>query len=125
MKKIGIIAVSFQILVLYCFIVSFCSTKILTPGISFHNDRTAKEDGFSPMESVDLFTIATKPVNVVNGFRHLPTFSFKNQVNDYLALRRAAESYLLNSRSEYIFFAKNMIVRLLPADLIFPFQYFW
>ena len=123
--KIGKITVSFQILVLYCFIVSFCSTKMLASGIPFHRNPPAKEDGFSPMAEADLFTIATKPVNVVNGFRHLPTFSFKNQANDYQALRKAAESYLLNARSEYIFFAKNIIVRLQPADLIFPFQYFW
>jgi len=124
-KKVGKITVLFQVLVLYCFLVSIYSTRMLASGIPFQNDRSTREDGFSPINGVDLFTISTKPENVVIGHKNLPTFTFKNHPNDYLALRKAAESYLLNRYDEYIFFAKNHIIRLQPADIIFPFHYFW
>ena len=95
------------------------------PGIHFQKDHSSREDGFSPIEGVSFFTLTTKPEIVVSGFRNLPTFSFKNHPNDYLALRKAAESYLVNSYSEYIFFARYIVVRLQPPDIIFPFHYFW
>jgi len=124
-KKVGKITVLFQVLVLYCFLVSIYSPRMLASGIPFQNDRSTRQDGFSPIGGVDLFTITTKTENVVIGHKNLPTFSFKNHSSDYLALRKAAESYLLNRYDEYIFFAKNQIIRLQPADIIFPFHYFW
>ncbi len=125
MKKVGKIIVLFQILVLCCFIVSICNTRILLPEISFQNNRSTQENGYSPIDGAYLFTQTTKPENVVNGFKNLPIFSFKNYPNDYLAQRKAAESYLINNWSEYVFFAENIVVRLQPADIIFPFHYFW
>lgn len=125
MKRVGKITVLFQILVLYCFIVSIYSTRILLPGIPFQNNQPTQENGFSPITGVDLFTQTTKPENVFTGFKNLPTLSFKNFPNDYLAQRKAAESHLINHCSEYSFFAKNIVVRLEPADIIFPSHYFW
>lgn len=105
--------------------VSIYSTGILVPGTSFQYNHSTREDGFSPIVGVDIFTITTKSENVVIGHRNFPTFSFKNHQNDYLEHRKAAESYLVNTWSEYIFFATNVVIRLQPADIIFPFQYFW
>lgn len=125
MKKVGKINVLFQILVLYCFMVSIYGTGIIAPVTSFQNNHSTREDGYSPIGGVDLFTITTKPEIIVIGHKNLPTFSFKNHPNDYLAHRKVTELFLLNSWSEYIFFATNIVVRLQPTDLIFPFHYFW
>jgi len=105
--------------------VSIYSTGILVPGTSFQHNHSTREDGYSPNFGVDIFTITTKSENVVIGHRNFPTFSFKNNANDYMSQRKAAESYLINNWSEYIFFAANVVTRLQPADIIFPFQYFW
>jgi len=124
-KKVRKISVLFQVLVLYCFMISLCTTSILMPGSSFQNDWSSTEKGYYPIAGAGVFTITNKPLNVVNGFRNLTSFPFKNHPFDYLALRKSAESYLLNSCAEYIFFARNIIIRLRPTDLIFPFHYFW
>ena len=125
MKKAGKINVLFQILVLYCFIVSNYNTGILAPVAPFHNNHSTKNDVYSPVGGVDLFTVTTKPDNVVIGHRNFPTFSFKNHPNDHLAIRKAAETYLANSFSDYISLAKNVVIRLQPVNIIFPFHYFW
>lgn len=124
-KKVDRIKVLFQIFVLYCFIVSIYSAGIHAPVTPFQYNHSTSEDGYSPVGGVDLFTITTKPENVVAGHRNFPTFSFKNHANDYLEHRKAAESYLVNTWTEYIFFAANVVIRLQPADIIFPFHYFW
>jgi len=124
-KKVGKITVLFQVLVLYCFIVSIYSTGVLLPGISFQNNQSEQENGYSPIDGVHLFTPTTKPENVFSGFKNLPTLTFKNFPNNYLAQWKGAESYLVNNWSEYSFFAKNIVPGLQPADIIFPSHYFW
>ena len=125
MKKVGKINILFQIFVLYCFMASLYSTTILSPEISFQNNHHRSENGYFQKVGTDILTQTTKPVNVVNDNKNLPTFSFKNHANDYLSVRRAAESYLLNIKSQYICLAKNIVVRLQPTDIIFPSHYFW
>lgn len=105
--------------------VSIYNTGVIAPDTSFQNNRSSRETGYFPIAGVDLFTLSTKPGNVVIGHKNLPVFSFKNHPSDYLALRKASESYHVNNWSEYIFFATNVVIRLQPADIIFPFQYFW
>lgn len=125
MKKVVKAAALFPILVLYCFIVSLYSTGISASGIKFQNDQSTKEGSYFPIGGNYLLYHTTKTENVVNGFKNLLTFSFKNHTNDFLAHRKAAESYLFNTYSEYIFFAKNLVVKLQQTDIIFPFHYFW
>jgi hypothetical protein len=105
--------------------VSIFSTGILAPVTPFQHNHSTREDGYSPNVGVDLFTITTKSENVVIGHRNFPTFSFKNHPNDHLTIRKAAEIYLINSFSDYISIAKNIVVRLQPFNIIFPFHYFW
>ena len=124
-KKAERLNVVFHIFVMYCFIVSIYSAGIHAPVTPFQYNHSTSEDGYSPVGGVDLFTITTKPENIVTSHRNFPTFSFKNHANDYMSQRKAAESYLLNNWSEYIFFTANVVIRLQPADIIFPFQYFW
>ena len=125
MKKVGKINILFQIFVLYCFMASLYSTTILSPEISFQNNHHRSENGYFQKVGTDTLTQTTKPGIVVNDYKNFPTFSFKNHANDYLSVRRAAELYLLNGKSQYILFAKNIVVRLQPANIIFPSHYFW
>ncbi|HZK97127.1 MAG TPA: hypothetical protein VFC67_23200 [Prolixibacteraceae bacterium] len=125
MKKFDKINVLFQIFVLYCFVVSTYSTAIFVPDTNFKYNHSTREDGYSPIVGTDIFTITTKPENIVIGHRNLPTFSFKNHPNDYQSHRKAAEAYLVNTWSEYILFTTKVVIRLQPADIVFPFHSFW
>lgn len=126
MKKVTNIATLFQMLVLYCFIVSFYSTGILSSGYAYPNDhRSANEERYLPIAGVDLFTHTTKPENVVVSFNSLLSFSLKNSFNDFLASRQATDLFLLNASSKYIFYASNTVERFQQTDIIFPFHYFW
>jgi len=124
-KKVDRIFVLFQIFVVYCFMVSTYSTVIIVPGTTYQYNHSSREDGFSPIVGADIFTITTKPENIVTGHRSFPTFSFKNHPNDYQSHRKAAETHLVNTWSDYILFATNVVIRLQPADIIFPFHSFW
>ena len=104
---------------------SLYSTTILSPEISIQNSHHLSDNGYFQKVGTDTLTQTTKPGIVVNDYKNLPTFSFKNHANDYLSVRRAAESYLLNIKSQYICLAKNIVVRLQPTDIIFPSHYFW
>jgi hypothetical protein len=124
-RMTGKITVLFQIVVLYCFIVSLCNIGIPSLGTSFRTDRSTKEVGYSQITGIDLIIQTTKTENVVNVLHKLPSFSLKNQINNFLAYRKATELFLLNTSLKYIFYARNIADRFPPTDIIFPFHYFW
>jgi len=49
----------------------------------------------------------------------------KNLNTDFVILLKKAARYFQTYFIQYTFFEKNLIERLFPQDIIFPFHYFW
>ena len=125
MNKVVKLRAFFQLIILYCFIVSTCSTGLWVPLVNSQNVSSARELGYLPITGVDLFNNTTKPENVLNIFRNPLFLSFKIHLSDIGTYLETVDSMFFNKSSQYIFYAVNGITRFQPIDIIFPFHYFW
>jgi hypothetical protein len=125
MNKVVKLRAFFQSIVLYCFIVSLCSTGFLTPCISPQNVSSTRFGSYLPIEGVDLLKITSKIENVSNSLSLYSSLLLKIHLNDLGVFQEAVESFFYNTSSQYIFYAANGITRFLQTDIIFPFHYFW
>lgn len=124
MNKIGKLRAFFQLIVLYCFIVTLCSTGFLAPCTSSQKVCSTSYGRYLPIEGVDLLKISAKIENVSINL-NLYSLLLKIKLSDRGEFQEAVESWFFNTSSQYIFYATNGITQLQKTDIIFPFNYFW
>jgi hypothetical protein len=112
-----------SILVLYCFLVSFYCSSILLSNTSSVKRQAANDEGYFSLASTNLFCHTAKSENIVASYNNGLPSSLKNH-DGFSTCARAAELFLVNTISNYLFAARHIIVRLRKTDIIFPFHYF-
>jgi hypothetical protein len=111
-------------LILVSLLVSFYTPAILIPDAAFSQEPlNTGQSSFLPF-TVDLFGPANTN-RTYSGTSDIPV-SFANQsLNKFITFQEAAIIFRKIFISRYVFYARNIIVRLQEADIIYPFHYFW
>jgi hypothetical protein len=111
-------------LILVSLLVSFYSTNILVPDAAFSQEPLNNcQSGFQPF-TADLFGPANTN-RTYSGTSDIPV-SFANQsLNKYITFQEAGIIFRKIFFPGYVFYARNIIIRLQQTDIIYPFHYFW
>jgi hypothetical protein len=112
------------IALIYCFIGSLFNSNILLSGSGFSGSMTHREDGFDSFAAFSLLGCVNNAENYKSNNHNLRVFGLKKQnICDFLY--RAADIILINIYKDYSVHFVELIIPLKPADIIFPFNYFW
>ncbi|MHB1107942.1 MAG: hypothetical protein ACYCZ2_16425, partial [Lutibacter sp.] len=75
--------------------------------------------------SIKFFSNTSQAESLANPFSNsLPT-TFKESKNEFSAILKFRELFFANEFSQYIFSARNFLIKYGKVDIIFPFHYFW
>ena len=66
-----------------------------------------------------------KNESIGHNFSQIPAVNLKNKAQSFNGQIELKEFYLHNKISKYIFQSRRTTVRMAPANIIFPFNYFW
>lgn len=106
----------------YCFSISLASDISQNPGFSVKT--TSEKVNKDLSVSIKQFSNTAEAESLVNPFSNsLPTLKDTN--NGFSAIVKIRELFFANEFSQYIFTARNFLIKYGKANIIFPFHYFW
>jgi hypothetical protein len=109
--------------VLYCFAISLVGDTFQNSG--FTNKSTNEKGSDDVTVSIKFFSNTSQAESLVNPFSNsLPT-TFKESKNEFSAILKFRELFFANEFSQYIFSARNFLIKYGKVNIIFPFHYFW
>jgi len=109
--------------VLYCFAISLVGDTFQNSG--FTNKSTNEKGSNDVTVSIKFFSNTSQAESLANPFSNsLPT-TFKESKNEFSAILKFRELFFANEFSQYIFSARNFLIKYGKVDIIFPFHYFW
>lgn len=118
-RNVGIVLLT----VLYCVTISLVSDISKNDGFS-HKSSSEKEKNDLSV-SIKQFSNTGQAESLVNPFSNsLPT-TLKDSSNGFSAIVKIRELFFANEFSQYIFIARNFLIKYGKANIIFPFHYFW
>lgn len=120
MKKRLRIILLINILLLYCFAITIGSGNGNHQTIS--KETSSETEYFYTVTSTNLFS---HTINTESSVSVYPPCSIKVSFNQLFAFTKATEQIFFNVFTKYNFYSKNVLVRFAPADIVFPFHYFW
>lgn len=121
-KVFRILGITLLIL-LYCTAISLTGDTYQNSGFS---NKSINEKGSQDLTvSIKLFSNTSQAESLANPFSNsLPT-TFKESKNEFSAILKIRELFFANEFSQYIFSARNFLIKYGKVNLIFPFHYFW
>ncbi|HCE54449.1 MAG TPA: hypothetical protein DER05_05335 [Lutibacter sp.] len=123
MKKLFRILGITLLTVLYCFAISLVGDTFQNSG--FTNKSTNEKGSNDVTVSIKFFSNTSQAESLANPFSNsLPT-TFKESKNEFSAILKFRELFFANEFSQYIFSARNFLIKYGKVDIIFPFHYFW
>ncbi|MDP2069657.1 MAG: hypothetical protein Q8K04_11930 [Lutibacter sp.] len=123
MKKLFRILGITLLTVLYCFAISLVGDTFQNSG--FTNKSTNEKGSDDVTVSIKFFSNTSQAESLVNPFSNsLPT-TFKESKNEFSAILKFRELFFANEFSQYIFSARNFLIKYGKVNIIFPFHYFW
>lgn len=123
MKKLFRILGITLLTVLYCFAISLVGDTFQNSG--FINKSTNEKGSDDITVSIKFFSNTSQAESLANPFSNsLPT-TFKESKNEFSAILKFRELFFANEFSQYIFSARNFLIKYGKVDIIFPFHYFW
>ncbi|MHB1108533.1 MAG: hypothetical protein ACYCZ2_19420 [Lutibacter sp.] len=123
MKKLFRILGITLLTVLYCFAISLVGDTFQNSG--FINKSTNEKGSDDITVSIKFFSNTSQAESLVNPFSNsLPT-TFKESKNEFSAILKFRELFFANEFSQYIFSARNFLIKYGKVNIIFPFHYFW
>jgi len=109
--------------VLYCFAISLVGDTFQNSG--FTNKSTNEKGSNDVTVSIKFFSNTSQAESLANPFSNsLPT-TFKESKNEFSAILKFRELFFANEFSQYIFSARNFLIKYGKVNIIFPFHYFW
>ena len=109
--------------VLYCVAISLVADISHNSGFSV---KTTSEKANKDLSvSIKQFSNTAEAESLVNSFSNSLPATLKDTNNGFFAIVKIRELFLANEFSQYIFFARNFIVKFGKVNMIFPFHYFW
>ncbi|KUO68895.1 MAG: hypothetical protein APF83_02095 [Lutibacter sp. BRH_c52] len=123
MKKLFRILGITLLTVLYCFAISLVGDTFQNSG--FTNKSTNEKGSNDVTVSIKFFSNTSQAESLANPFSNsLPT-TFKESKNEFSAILKFRELFFANEFSQYIFSARNFLIKYGKVNIIFPFHYFW
>lgn len=118
-RNLGIVSLT----VLYCITISFVFDISQNSGFSVKT--TSEKVNKDLSVSIKQFSNTAEAESLVNPFSNsLPT-TLKVTNNGFSAIVKIRELFLANEFSQYIFLARNFLIKYGKVNIIFPFHYFW
>lgn len=114
------IVILINILLLYCIAITIGSGRSSHEHIS--NQTPSETTYFFTETSTNLFF---HTLNTESSLSVYPPCSIKVSLNQLFVLNKFIEQLFFHGFLRYNFYSKNVLVRFTPADIIFPFHYFW
>lgn len=125
MKKAFKIFALINVILLYGFAISINSSNPSNASVSFSTATNSQHESYHPDVTPGLFCHTIQEGNSFTGYSHVPSSCFKNSSNTFSACANAAEQLFSGKFSQYIFYSKNILIRLKQTDFIYPFHHFW
>ena len=123
MKKLFRILGITLLILLYCAAISLTGDTYKNSG--FSNKSTNEKGSQDLTVSIKLFSNTSQAESLVNPLSNsLPT-TFKESKNEFSAILKIRELFFANEFSQYIFSARNFLIKYGKVNIIFPFHYFW
>lgn len=123
MKNLFEISAIALLTVVYC--VSISLVTDISQNSGFSTKTTSEKEKKDLTVSVKLFSSTSQAENLVNPFSNSPQITFKNSNKGFSAIVKIRELFFANKFSQYIFTARNFLIKYRKANIIFPFHYFW
>lgn len=105
---------------IYCFAIGRVSTSHVT-SVPEHSEKGKHISSVT----TDLFSGFVSISRNVSPSQNYPNPSLKNYFHGSGILRKAHEVVFVSLNTQYLSFAKKLLIRHRKADFIFPFHYFW
>lgn len=121
-KVFRILGITLLIL-LYCAAISLTGDTYQNSG--FSNKSTIEKGSHHLTVSIKLFSNTSQAESLVNPFSNSLPATFKESKNEFSAILKIRELFFANEFSQYIFSARNFLIKYGKVNLIFPFHYFW
>jgi hypothetical protein len=118
-RNLGIVLLT----VLYCVAISLVFDISHNSGFSV---KTTSEKANKDLSvSIKQFSNTAEAESLVNPFSNTLPTSLKDTNKGFSAIVKIRELFLANEFSQYIFSARNFIIKYGKVNIIFPFHYFW
>ncbi|HEY9168662.1 MAG TPA: hypothetical protein VIN72_04180 [Lutibacter sp.] len=118
-KIIGITAIA----VLYCFTIS--NAIAISQNSGFSSKSTIEKDDKDLSVSIKQLSNAAQAESIGNDFSNILPTIIKDSKNEFSGILKIRELFFANEFSQYIFTARNFLIKYGKANIIFPFHYFW
>lgn len=109
--------------VLYCVVISLVADISHNSGFSVKT--TSEKVNKDLSVSIKQFSNTAEAESLLNPFSNALPTSLKDTNNGFSAIVKIRELFLANEFSQYIFSARNFIIKYGKVNIIFPFHYFW
>ncbi|AWV97288.1 hypothetical protein [Arcticibacterium luteifluviistationis] len=120
MKRIGKFLGVILFVTIYCFAIGRVNTSSLYA--ASHSSQKGKH--ISSI-SEDLFSGSISFQRNLSSSQNIPNPNLKDNFSGPWILEKSHKAVFISKYTQYVSFAKNLLIRHRKADLIFPFQYFW
>lgn len=125
MKKIVKTIALANLILLYCFVISFYNDYGYSYNVSFAQQQQSQTESYHSVVAENLQHHIVPNETAFGAAHHVPPFSFKSQHIDFAVLAKSTSLVFLNTITQYSRFSKTLAVGLSRAAIIFPFHYFW
>ncbi|MBP6023951.1 hypothetical protein [Ferruginibacter sp.] len=125
MKKIVRTVALANLILLYCFVISFYNDHGYSYNIAFAQQQQAQTESYHAVVAENLQHHIVPNETAFGAAQHVSPFSFKSQHIDFAGFAKGTNLVFLNTVTQYSRFTKTLVVNLNRAAIIFPFHYFW
>lgn len=114
-----------NLILLYCFVISFYNSNVYSYNISFAQQQQPQTESYQSVVTENLQHHIVPNETAFGAAHHVSPFSFKSQQIDFAGFAKGTSLVFLNTITQYSRFTKTLVVNLNRAAIIFPFHYFW
>lgn len=123
MKKLYKIIGITTIAVLYCFTISMVFT--ISQNSGFTSKTIIEKDDKDLSVSIKQLSNAAQAESIGNDFSNIVPVTIKDSKNEFSGILKIRELFFANEFTQYIFTARNFLIKYGKVNIIFPFHYFW
>lgn len=121
MKRVCKTILPILALFLYCiFLGQYSKNTVSKP-----SEDQSSNDNYHAFVYDSLFTLSNQTEESLFSTNKTPQTSLKTSFNRSVSYNQCVNLFWMQSFSRYFFWSKNVIIRLLKFNLIFPFHSFW
>jgi hypothetical protein len=114
-----------NLILLYCFVISFYNDYGYSYNVSFAQQQQPQTESYHSVVTENLQHHIVPTETAFGAAHHVSPFSFKSQHIDFAGFAKGTSLVFLNTITQYSRFSKTLVTGLSRTAIIFPFHYFW